>query len=555
MTLSVSNTPELRRIVALPRRRLADAGAAVRFWTAALRTPHGQQTLTPLQAQALEDAWTTGRGLYISAPVGAGKTLLAWLLLTLFEAERGVIVAPSGMLKEMHALHQSYRDHWLAPPRPPRLLGFEELDRAAESPLLELQPDVLAIDEAHRTRRRTRIATKVIDRYRRVAGAELRFMATMTGTPGRQSIFDISHHLVWCLGDGAPVPRSYPEQRQWAGALDLKGRDHCGVGVLRTLGGEGPTLKARARDWFRQRLADTPGVILDAQDSCAKALRIIQITPPADAKIEADFKRFRTEFETPGGQIVSDPLCGFRLETELSLGYHGVWDPPPPVEWLRARKRFADFTRKKIADSQHSRKPLDSEMRVAKAYPEAAPVLEWQAIRDTYKIEPKAVWRSPSVVQFVAQWLKANGPALAYVWSVPLCQALQKVSGLAWYGRKGIDAMTGRYIGDAPGAASAIVSGSANIEGRNLQAWNRAIYVAPPQAANWLEQALGRLHRQGQTSDVEVYMLVASAGGAAGFETALTEADFGREIFGSDQKIRRAEILRSKLPPNTYRYC
>lgn len=558
---SVRMTPELRRVVDLPRRTLPEAtDLLVRRWTAALRTPHGRQTLLPLQALALDEIFRYGLpGLYLSAPVGAGKTLFAYLLMTCFDARRGAILAPGGMISEMRAMHREYRDHWLAPPKAPTFISFEALDKAdpADNPLILNPPDVLDIDESHRLRRPSRVAHKHVARFMRAVDRgdvpRPEVVACMTGTPGRMSVMDQAPHLVWCLGEHAPVPRPYPQMRTLADAIDHKPRAYAGVGVLRTLGGEGKTLKARAQDWFRQRLADTPGVIMSSQDSCDTELRITQVVPPVDALIEKDFGVLRKRFETPGGVPISDSLHAWRLENELSLGYYGVWKPPPPKPWLLARKAVATFVRKKVQDTQHAKRPLDTESRVFKAFPEHPAVAHWLAIKDTYRIAPKPVWRSPSVVRFVANWLTANGPALAYVWSVPFAEALQRATGLRWYGRKGLDA-AGTYISRAPGNASAIVSGQANIEGRNLQQWHRAIYVMQPQAANLLEQAFGRMHRQKQTQDVEIYMLVACAAAARGFEEAVAEDKWGTNTFGTNYKIRRAVITRAKQPQGTYRY-
>lgn len=549
---SVRMTPELRRVIALPRKRPTDARALVDFWTSVLRAPNGKQTLNETQAQAVETAWGSQRGLYGVLSVGEGKTLLAFLLMTLFEAERGVVVAPSGMLDEMTSMHTSYREHWLSPPRPPELVAIEDLDRAEDNPFADLRPDVLALDEAHRFRRRSRVAGKHVARYLKVSRP--RFVSTLTGTPGRLSVLDQAHQLVWCLDDGAPVPRGYHEQSIWAAALDEKGRFHGGVGVLRDLGGEGPTLKARAQDWYRQRVADTPGVIVSSRDSCDKALTIRHVVPTPDTQIEADFARWRLEFETPGGMTLSDPLSGFRLEGDLGLGYYRVFDPPPPPAWLRARKAVNRFIRAQVENSQRARKPLDTDARVLRAYPDAAPVVAWQAIGPTYKPRAKVVWRSASVVDFVARWVREHGPALVYCWSIPFCEALARATGLTWYGKKGLDAR-GRYLSNADAGASAIVSGQANIEGRNLPQFHRALYVMPPQSAQWLEQAFGRMHRQNQQHDVEINLLIASARTLWGFDAAIGEAEFGKTTFGVAQKIKRATILRATLPTGTYRWC
>lgn len=545
-------TPELRRILALPRVPAQDGKRLAAMWRLCLRTPQGRQSLRPVQGIALEAVYTCG-GAYVSASVGAGKTLIAYLIFAIRESTRGVYVAPAGLLRDVHRMWREYADHWIGPPRPPRLVSYEELDRVGgETLLADADPDVLVLDESHSVRRWQRTATRRI--HRALDDRPDTTVVCMTATPGRVSILDHWHQLVWALGDRAPVPRSREEASVWAAALDHSGRDHAGAGVLATLGGQGKTKVARARSWYRERFATAPGVVLDTRDSCDTRLVIRQILPPADPDLEAVFEQFRKEFITPGGETISDPLEAYRLELELGAGYYGIWDPAPPKAWLVARKAWRDFARTRIEHSQRARRPLDTEAQVARMHPDAPALLAWRAVRDTYRVQPRPVWCSASVVQWAAQWARDNAPCLVWAWGVPTCQALQRATGLRWYGRKGCDE-AGRFIGDADPRQSAIVSGQANLQGRNLQGWHRALYLQPPQSANWLEQAFGRMHRSGQTRDVEINVAITSARVSDGFESAIAESRFGRETWSANQKILRSQIVRAMSPVGTYRWC
>lgn len=505
-----------------------------------------------MQALALEELYTQG-ALFIRLEVGGGKTLLSYLVMTLLAAQRGIILGPSGMLSEMADMHRSYRAHWLPPPRPPKFLGYSALDRTEPDANPLIGADVLFCDESHRLRNRDRVSSRQVAAFRNACPEAA--IVCATGTLGRKSVLDHMHQIQWCLGaDDAPVPRGRSEQALWAGALDLETRDRpTGVGALADLGGAGATRRDRARDWYRQRLRETPGILLSRGDSCDTALIIDQIVAPVDEALEADFEVFRKIGETPSGDVVSDPLVAWALETDLSLGYYREWDPPPPLRWVTARKEFRGYVRKRIQDTGQANNPLWTESRVMKAHPDAEPVREWLAVRDDYTAAPKVRWRSASVVQFISDWLRNNGPALAFVWSIPFCEALAAASGLTWYGRRGLDSR-GKYISNAPAEQSAIVSGQANLEGRNLQQFNRAIYVAPPLSANWLEQAMGRMHRQRQSADVRITYLASSAVSALCLDKALAEAEFGARTWDDDQKICRAEILRATPPVGTYRF-
>ena len=301
----------------------------------------------------------------------------------------------------------------------------------------------------------------------------------------------------------------------------------------------------RPADWYRRRLASTPGVVIHSADSCDKALTIRHVLPPADPLIEQDFRLFREELRTPGGDFVSDALEAYRLELELGAGYYGIWDPAPPQEWLDARREWFAFVR------AHAKGKLYTAARVARAYPDAA--ARWRKVRPRYRIAPRAVWRSDSVVRWAADWARQHAPCLVWSWSVPLCAALADATGLPWYGEEGRTA-AGLHIDALDPQCSAVVSGQANLQGRNLQGWNKALYLVPPQSAQWLEQAFGRMHRQRQLQDVEIHIGITSARVLSGFDTAISESEFGTQAWGADQKIRRAEILRCPSPVGTYRW-
>ena len=503
-----------------------------------------------MQGRALDALWSY-RGLYLSASVGAGKTLIAWLAFALFESRRGVFCAPAGLLEQVRRMWLEYAGHWLSPVRMPTRVSYEELDRESGANLLDrLDPDVLVLDEAHSTRRWERTATKRI--HRALDTRPDTPVVCMTATPGRMSIMDHWHHLVWCLGDQAPVPLVRSEATQWAAALDHGGRDYAGPGALAL--GSGRTAQERARAWYRDRLTETPGVIIHSQDSCDKKITIRQVVPPQDPVLEEHFRRFRTEFETPGGETVSDPLGAYRLEVELGAGYYGVWDPPPPRDWLRARRAWRDFARRVCDNSQRSKRPIETEAQVASLYPDEPRLIAWRKIRDTYRISPKPVWCSASVVEWAARWARGNSPCLVWAWGVPTCEAIACASGLTHYGRRGLSS-AGKYIGDADTRRSAVVSGGANMQGRDLPGWHRALYLQPPQSAQWLEQAFGRMHRSRQVHDVDISVAITSMRVADGVERAIGESEFGRETWGANQKILRAQIERATLPVDTYRWC
>jgi hypothetical protein len=564
---SVRDTSELQRVLDLPVRELSEdyADSLVDEWTSLLVTDAGRAEGARLgrwQAVALAEAYEQ-RGLWASLAVGIGKTLLGWLIPTVLDSRRPVLIAPSGLHKEIRKEWALYARHWIAPRPPPTLLSYQELDREEGLTRLEtLAPDLVMLDESHKARREDRVATRRIARY---SDATKRAyydgngpwvpMCCWTGTPGRLSILDFAPHLIWTLGERAPVPMVREECEQWASAIDDRpgrpGTRVFGVGALRRLVAEFGEEDAADRDLvdacrgaFRNRLVTSPGVVIVSEDSCKQPLAIEQIVAPPCPVIEENFRRFRVFNETPGGEVVSDPLQGFRLEGELSVGYHGEWDPPAPEEWRLRRKAWHDECRELIDWSQSRTRPWDSPAAVARANPDLESLVRWNEIKDTFTIDPKPVWHSGSVVEWVAGLLRDGPPTLCFAWSIPFLEALAYVTGLTWYANKGYDAR-GRYVGDAPADTSALVSGMANLEGRNLQQFNEFLYVVPPQSGQWLEQAFGRGHRQKQTRPVRIRMAITSGGIADGFEKALREAHGAGRTWGANQKITRAQITRA----------
>jgi hypothetical protein len=571
---SVRDSAELQRILELPKREITDEFAAslVDEWSGYLTTDAGWARgarLKPEQAVVCREVQLVG-GVWCALPVGVGKSLLSWVVPTILDAKRPVIVLPSGLREELQLEWATYSRDFVPPRPPPRMISFNELDQVDGLTLLErIDPDVLMLDESHKTRRpkraaRVRIARWIAEKWEAFyAGKGPRpHVCQWTGTPGRLSILDFSHSLIWSLGEGAPVPIPDTEQKDWASALDEKGPRQAerrqGVGALRRLivdmaVPETGTLLRDARVAFRERLKVTPGVVIFAKDSCKQPLTIEQIVPPFDPVIEGHFEQFRKYNMTPGGESAGDPLQQFQLEGQLSVGYHGIWDPEPGPLWRTARKTFHDECQEIIRDSQDDFHPLDTMGAVARAYPDLTSLVEWNKIKGTYTIDPKPVWNSGSVVEWVAGLLRDGPPTMCFCWSIPLLEALEYVTGLTWYANKGLDRQ-GRYIRTAPADKSALVSGGANLEGRNLQHFSEFLYLVPPQSAQWLEQAFGRGHRQNQTKPVRIRIAITSGGIADGFESALREALFASDTWGVKQKILRARIERAEYDRTSYRF-
>jgi hypothetical protein len=558
---SVPHSLDFDRIAALPRRVVdkRDAEEWSRILTPLLAVPGSGVSLLPWQAFALAEVFER-RGAFLGYPVGTGKTLILWMLPTVLGAKCPVAIMPASLITSGKTWHDfaSYRTAWRSPVTPPKLISFEELAlEKNRDMLLKMQPDLVMLDEGDTVSNSRGAAASRLDRYR-LANLDAVYVY-MTGTPGRMSIMNYWHCMCWCLLDGAPVPMSESEARLWAASLDESNRR----GVTRPKPGPlGATLKS-AREWYRRRLAETPGVVLVDEDSCNAPIAIRTRLAREDSILDEIYARFLLDFENPGGLPVSDPLSRWILDGQLGCGLFSYYDPQPAEEWRLARRTFAKFVRDTIARTARTRNPLDTELQVARRYADHAIVQEWKRVRGTFdpRKSTRFRWISKSTIASCVDWLAETHAAgeVGVVWcgSVPFGKELARAAGLAYYGTEGKTAGGGGlHLADP--RRSLVASWNANKKGFNLQTWGRMLIVLPPQSAKWLEQIVGRAHRRGRDAEVIVDILATSGGTIDAFEAALREAKFAKGTLSLTQKILRARIERARpriTKANHYRWA
>lgn len=546
MRPEVQHTTDFDRIAALPRRRLtqADADAWAAALTPELRAPASRAELRPWQALSMAECVENDGG-WLALPVGVGKTLISYLLPRLMNAKRPLLIVPGRpLIDKTRADFASYVGQWRAPSPPPRVITMQSMAPEGGRDLLDrMRPDLIILDEADEFANRESSAARRIDRYIVDAQDEVKIIA-MTGTPSRKTIMGYWHLVQWCLRDRAPMPLKESEALMWAHAIDEKvaKREYFG---RRPLPGPLGRDLAAAREWYRNRLQETPGVVIVDGDSCSQPLTVRVRLARECQIIDQHFERFGVKQENPDGIPVSDPLSRWRIDGQLGCGLYMKYDPPPPQPWRDARRAVAEFVRDTIRDSTHTSRPLDTEGQVIRRHADAPEVAGWLEIRDTFIPNTVVVWLSASTIESAVEWL-AETPEPGIVWcgGVEFAHALATVTRLPYYGREGRDA-NGRGLHAAIASRSLIASWHANKRGFNLQAWRRQLIVHPPQSAKYLEQIFGRSHRSGQDRPVVVDVLATSGGTLDGFEAAVSEAGFARRTVGLTQKILRAKIERA----------
>lgn len=560
-TRAVQQTRDLQRIHSLPRRTVTRAGAeaAARDLTARLALRPGV-ALKTWQGQALlelERAKRGGFGAWLSLPVGQGKTLICETAPVILGVERSVLILPASLKEKTFADRSSYRGVWRVANPPARIITKEELALEANAYLLEeLDPELILIDEADELANLQAGAASRVHRFvtkKRKEGGRV-YVVSMTGTPTRRSILGYWHHLIWCLGELAPVPLDRREAEVWAAALDDATPRQ---GFRPQPGPLGQTIE-EARAWYLDRLRSTPGVLVVDEDSAGDVPLTIEIDlAPECPAIDGAFEELRKFWRSPSGEEVSDTLSLLRIDGQLGTGLHSYLDPAPPQAWVDARRNVARFIRDRIALSQHTRTPLDTDAQVLRAYPENTFVREWMNVRKSYDPlkHSKVRWISDATLEWAAEWLTCTKePSVLWCGGVEFADRLSRMVKLPYYGPKGKEVRSGRDLHNADPKRSMICSWHANKRGFNLQSWRRNGIIQPPQSAKYLEQIFGRAHRGGQTDPVRFTVLATSGGTLDAFTAAISEAEFARDTAGSTQKILRAELLPIPIPPDTLRW-
>lgn len=587
MTRSVGISPDFDRIVALPVRHLSEeqAEADIELMTPLLTTPLGRAEgarLILYQGTALREIHEQ-RGGYIQLGVGYGKTLVFWLAPYVLDAQRPLMIVPAALRDDTRALFRQYSRHWVTPKPPPTVMGYSEFFRKEQVDLFErLRPDVIMLDEAHKSTNQDGTFAVRLDRWKIESGCSV---VCGTGTGTRFSLKDFSHNITWALQDKAPLPLDFDTLDNWCDALDEKlkkkgnpfaqNKKRPSVGVLVNLadrcGIHAPdfamTEQGRARWALQQRLRCTPGVIISNEDSCKQPLTIELVYAPEDEAINAAFEEFREHNEGPDGAYYNDPIVLYTKERQLGCGMVQTWDPEPPEEWreaLRARNKYcayiishtrAAYQAARTRGLKNIAHPCDSPDAVEahSKHGQHDAILEWKRVKPLYEPKTRPTWVSASVIHTAAKYARENNALIWYEFD-DVGRAIAAAAGIALYGPGGLD-LRGRHIRNDPGGKSIALSIDANLEGRNLQdRWCDNYIVGAPQSARELEQLLGRTHRHGQIHPTRARILVTSGLSVEAWRASVREATFVRETQGQDQKILRATVTEGKAPSQALRW-
>lgn len=517
---------EFRRVCALPRRDWATAPDLAELrdgLTAMLRTAGGTMKLRDSQAAALRDIYDH-RGLFGPIAVGEGKTLVSILAPVVCSAARPILLVPASVRDQTLArvLPEMAR-HWQLHPRL-RVVGYSELSLAHNAKLLdEYEPDMIIADECHLLKNRRSGRTRRVSRY--MAAHPMTTFIALSGTVASFSILDYWHLIQWALKpDNSPVPSTYYDAMSWALALDerVHPRDRLPAGVLPLLTPGATT----AREAYRARLVETPGVVATGENQLGTSLRLTvrAFEPPVAMVRMADAAT--QSWEDPDGVPIKDAVDVWRIARTVLAGFWYRWDPTPPGEWLEARSAWHKFVRDRI---RYGRGAFDTELQVARASTNEPVLQAWARWRERFKPNVVPVWYSTALVENALAWFSGE-PGIVWVEHVAVGEKLAELSGLPYFGAGDERICTAR--------GQVIASIAAHGTGKNLQQWHRNLVVTPMTAGKAWEQLMGRTHRLGQQEDevtFETYQHHAAL--VEALKQAINDATFLEQSLGNRQRL------------------
>lgn len=564
---AVPHSPELQRIVDLPRRRpFADYGPGeldelVEFQTQKYRRPGGTMRLKPVQAFALKEIEAYG-GLLGPIGVGEGKTLISLLAPVALGAKRPLLLVKADLRAKLWDVdYPLLAQHWRIPHLADHpiayadqtvtlhVASYEELSNDAGVELFgRLKPDCVPADEAHtlaplvRSTRSTRwhIAAK---KYRP------KFVA-LTGTLLSRSVRQGSKLAFYSLGDGSPFPTDYPTLESFALALDFEDDECCEPGALRLLAADAAEGTKAA---FARRVVETPGVVATKATSVSHiglVFRERKVTIPVTVQRALD--ELRHSWVSPSGEEITDDLSFSRAARQLAAGFYYRWRWPESVSestrrgWLAARREWFREVRDYLSTPR--RNGVDSEARYERAVDagdiQSATYPEWCAFRDGCASPvTEAVWIDDFCATDAAQFGNEQ-PCIIWYTHDALGRKIAELGGFQLY--EGGELNSARILKEN-GKRSIVVSANAHYEGKDLTAFSRQLVTTPRPAGRWWEQLLGRTQREGQKAEeVEVYNYTHTPELRSALTRAVRNARWMSEMNnGADQRLLKASFTFS----------
>lgn len=502
----VSNSPDLQRILALPRRTLElDGTPRAEALIDEIQALYGRVNLNCqcavkfpdrhaaegcitrprlVQALALREIAICG-GLLGPIGVGHGKTLLDLLapLALSRHAERSglpfgenllcVLFVPPKLIPQLAGDYDYVGEHFYMPsmivqgaaeydrvrPGMPKLqvMPYSRLQRPeATSWMRVVRPHAVIADECHKLRNIKKPGRSGTATANRVASFMDEFTSTRcvawSGSVTSKSLADWDHLARWALRGGSPAPLDADTVVDWCRTIDPQKQPADPGKLLDGLIEHGYCKPGESLyKGFRTRIFETLGVVSARQPSVDCALELVErkivtsIPEPINAHIKLALSQVR-----PDGEELVTAMEGVECAIQIACGFH--------YKWIFPRNKFPEDTA--LVDSWRlARKEWHKELRGMLKEPEehmdSPRLLENAAERHYGHRESRKglpVWPS----QTYPAWREIRGQV--YHESVPVllddffvrdvCDWMQHNVGIVWYWHKAF----GEWVAKLSGA-------------------------------------------------------------------------------------------------------
>jgi hypothetical protein len=467
--------------------------------------------LNDAQVAYLAELFALGRAANLFR-TGKGKTLAGLLAITVLEKllgpQKAVLVTPASGRKKTMDEARDYARHWRVGAF--THVTYETLANPKNSLWFEQHaPTVVLLDEAHKAGRKTkaygRLAKYVLAEVK--AGRRV-VVLPFTASISSRKLDECWHILRLAMGDACPLPSERAEAEVWAQATDEKVPIDAQVlpGALMSLAPPGFVFeddrpRRRAQAAIGARLTGTAGIVATIEAVLPITLKLSSTRIELPPETEAVVAELRDKWRLPSGETFDHAWHVWRHSRSLGCGLYYRWDPPPPREWLEARRAHYAFIREYLS---HSRK-MDSPVHVVNGI-DAGEIADgglleaWRAVRDTFQPHSKAEWVHTNTLEYAKRWLgdKENEHGICWVEYVAFGERLAAETGLPYFAAGAAD-QRGRSLNHFSG--SPIIVSNKHREQFNLQWYNRNLITSCPPVGKDVDQKLGRTLREGQYAD------------------------------------------------------
>lgn len=509
------------------------------------------------QIAMLWEAHTAG-GLVASAGVGIGKGLTALLLPTVMGSTKPIQFVKKGLLANLQREYAKWQHAYIIVPFQTMTYDSLSLQKNAET-LLSTECDLIVLDEAHLLKGQTSARTnRIVDRV--IAGgsrdgAETVKVCAVTGTLSTDNVTEYAHIAELCLREGSPVPYGDTEAcAAWGrglGAINkAKPSDYSHIRPLLTRYPQPhlPTHTEAGHAAMKAHLSTTAGFVLTTEVSCRASIVATRITLP---KMPADIAALvdkvamtqRAPDETPLTVLETDMVC---RQLQYGYWYKKDWGDVPLLvqdEWRLA----AGIWHKAVRDYlQGTKLPgIDSAGLILTAALAGKLGDYGQQIAQDYENV-----RHIAKYKLVAHWVWEGWYADQMRWLADRDVAGRRGNGhgLLWYTsrtavgnrlvRDGVKVYAENAVMDYDTPHTCALQIRSMREGHNLQAWRHSRFAQAVANPGWMQQAMGRTHRQGQTADEVFFQFVSHTKALRStWERAMVGARYIEETLGERQRL------------------